>query len=53
MAGLDVRLHADYSHDENYQRSAGDGKVVMVAHRPDRADTRHASALSGDAAATG
>lgn len=53
MAGLEVRLHADYSHDENYQRSAGDGKVVMVARRPDRADTLHAGALSGEGAAIG
>jgi pyrroloquinoline-quinone synthase len=54
MAGLDdVRLHADYSHDENYQRSAGDGKVVLVARRPDPAQTLHASALPGSAATSG
>ncbi|MGH3524970.1 MAG: hypothetical protein ACRDU4_19615, partial [Mycobacterium sp.] len=34
MAGLtDVQLHTDYSHDGNYERSSGDGKVVMVARK--------------------
>jgi SAM-dependent methyltransferase/pyrroloquinoline quinone (PQQ) biosynthesis protein C len=35
LAGLDsVRLHADYSHDEEYQRGVGDGRVVLVARKP-------------------
>lgn len=35
LAGFaDVRLHADYLHDENYERTSGDGKVVLVACKP-------------------
>jgi pyrroloquinoline quinone (PQQ) biosynthesis protein C/SAM-dependent methyltransferase len=35
LAGLDnVRLHADYFHDEDYQRCSGDGRVVLVARKP-------------------
>lgn len=50
MAGFDnVRLHADYA-AENYQRSAGDGKVVMVAHRPDPTRALYDSAPSQGAA---
>ncbi len=50
MAGLDdVRLHGDYSHDENYQRSSGDGKVVLVARRQSPAHPVDADALSGGA----
>jgi SAM-dependent methyltransferase/pyrroloquinoline quinone (PQQ) biosynthesis protein C len=51
MAGLtDVQLQADYLHDESYERSSGDGKVILVAHRRDPAHTAHANALpEGDA----
>ncbi|MCW2652449.1 MAG: hypothetical protein JWR32_3425 [Mycobacterium sp.] len=43
LAGLtDVQLHAGYLNDGNYDRSAGDGTAVLVAHRPDPA--REASA---------
>jgi len=41
----DVRLHADYLHDENYERTSGDGKVVLVAYKPDPAQPVHADAL--------
>ena len=42
LAGLtDVRLRADYLHDENYERSSGDGKVMLVAHRPESAHAAH------------
>lgn len=38
LAGLtDVALHAGYRDDEGYDGSAGDGTVVLVAHRPDPA----------------
>jgi SAM-dependent methyltransferase len=54
MVGLDsIRLYADYSLDENYRRSAGDGKVVLVACRPDPAHVVGADALSGGAATSG
>ena len=49
MVGLaDVELQADYLHGESYQRSSGDGKVVLVARRPDPA--HHSDALDGESA---
>ena len=49
MVGLaDVQLQAGYLHDESYQRSSGDGKVVLVARRPDPA--HHGHALAGESA---
>ncbi|WP_375483264.1 methyltransferase domain-containing protein [uncultured Mycobacterium sp.] len=48
MAGLtDVQLLADYLDGESYTRSSGDGKVVLVAHRPDPARVVHGDALAG------
>jgi pyrroloquinoline quinone (PQQ) biosynthesis protein C/SAM-dependent methyltransferase len=49
MVGLaDVQLQADYLHDESYQRSSGDGKVVLVARRSDPAHP--SDALAGESA---
>lgn len=51
LAGLtDVQLRSDYLHDEGYQRTSGDGKVIMVARRPDPAHVVQADALSGETA---
>jgi len=53
LAGFtDVRLHADYLHDDNYERTSGDGKVVLVAHSPHPAQPVHADALSDSATMT-
>lgn len=36
LAGFtDIRLRSDYSHDESYDRRCGDGKIMLIAHRPD------------------
>jgi len=49
IAGLaDVELQADYLHGKSYQRSSGDGKVVLVARRPDAA--HHSDASDGKSA---
>jgi hypothetical protein len=49
MVGLaDVQLQAGYLQDESYQRSSGDGKVLLVARRPDPA--HHGDALAGESA---
>jgi SAM-dependent methyltransferase len=49
MVGLaDIQLQADYLHDESYQRSSGNGKVLLVARRPDPA--RHSNASVGEPA---
>jgi hypothetical protein len=54
LAGYaDVRLHADYLHDENYERTSGDGKVVLVACQPDPAHGLHADSLSVRTATSG
>jgi pyrroloquinoline quinone (PQQ) biosynthesis protein C/trans-aconitate methyltransferase len=39
LAGLtDVVLRSGYDHDAEYDRTEGDGTVVLVAHRPNPAD---------------
>ncbi|MBV9088724.1 MAG: iron-containing redox enzyme family protein [Mycobacteriaceae bacterium] len=39
LAGLtDVALHGGYVAEQDYDRSDGDGTVVLVSHRPTRAD---------------
>jgi len=44
LAGLtDVALRADYLDDQGYDRSAGDGTVLLVAYRPDPASAVGAS----------
>jgi pyrroloquinoline quinone (PQQ) biosynthesis protein C/2-polyprenyl-3-methyl-5-hydroxy-6-metoxy-1,4-benzoquinol methylase len=54
LAGLtDVRLLADYLHDEDYERTSGDGKVVLVARKPEPAHAFHADALSGSTTTSG
>jgi pyrroloquinoline quinone (PQQ) biosynthesis protein C/SAM-dependent methyltransferase len=47
LAGLtDVALRADYVDDEGYDRSCGDGTVVLVARRPDPTQVVDANAVS-------
>jgi pyrroloquinoline-quinone synthase len=49
----DVRLHADYLHDENYERASGDGKVVLVARHSVAAQLDQADAPPIHAATSG
>lgn len=52
LAGFtDVRLRTDYLHEEGYQRT-GDGKVVLMARRPNPAGAVHADAMSGQTVAS-
>jgi pyrroloquinoline quinone (PQQ) biosynthesis protein C/SAM-dependent methyltransferase len=47
LAGLtNVALRADYVEDEGYDRSRGDGTVVLVARRPDPTQVVDANAVS-------
>ena len=49
MVGLaDVQLQAGYLRNASYERSSGDGKVVLVGRRPDPA--HHGDALAGESA---
>jgi pyrroloquinoline quinone (PQQ) biosynthesis protein C/SAM-dependent methyltransferase len=51
MVGLThLQLRAGYLHSESYQRTTGDGKVVLVAYRRDPARMANADALSGSTA---
>jgi hypothetical protein len=51
LAGFDnVRLHADYSHDEDYQRCLGDGRVVLVARKAAAARATDADMARGTTA---
>ena len=44
----DVQLQAGYLRNASYERSSGDGKVVLVGRRPDPA--HHGDALAGESA---
>jgi pyrroloquinoline quinone (PQQ) biosynthesis protein C len=47
LAGLaEVALLADYRHGDSYDRSSGDGAVVLVARRPDLADALNVGAIT-------
>jgi pyrroloquinoline-quinone synthase len=50
MVGFEgVQLCTDYLNADSYHRSDGDGKVILVARRPNSARAVHVDALPGDA----